>query len=102
MLQAGRQEAVSRLLSAWHGEVQARLLYSILADRMGDSRRKEVIRAIADAEASHRLRIEARLKELGATWPDESSVRLSLVQRLQARLAPVTMVMARMEAAEEV
>jgi vacuolar iron transporter family protein len=96
------QEAVDRLLAAWKGEVQARLLYSILADRMGDQRRREVIRAIADAEGTHRARIEKRLQELGRPLPDESQVRLSLTQRLQARFAPVPMVMARMEAAEEV
>src|SRR5438132_496988 len=69
---------------------------------MGDSRRAEIIRAIADAEASHRERIEKRLRELGQPVPDPSSVKLSTLQRLQARLAPVDMVIRRMEAAEEV
>src|SRR5438105_3473116 len=69
---------------------------------MGDSRRAEIIRAIADAEASHRERIEKRLRELGQPVPDPSSVKLSPLQRLQARLAPVEMVISRMEEAEEV
>jgi vacuolar iron transporter family protein len=99
---AGSGEAAQRLLQAWRGEVQARALYTILARRMRDPRRAEVIMAIADAEGSHRGRIEARLRELGQAVPDPASVPLSLVQRLQARLAPVEMVMARMEAAEEV
>ena len=77
-------------------------MYMILASRMKDPRRAEVIRAIADAEASHRRRIEDRLRELGQAMPDESGVSLSLAQRLQARFAPVATVMARMEAAEEV
>lgn len=68
---------------------------------MRDSRRADIIRAIADAEGSHRQRIEARLKELGQPVPDPSGVKLSLVQRLQARLAPIELVMSRMEAAEE-
>lgn len=76
-------------------------MYLILAERLGDSRRAEIIRAIADAEASHRERIEKRLRELGQPLPDPSSVKLSLLQRLQARLAPVDMVVERMEAAEE-
>jgi len=76
-------------------------MYTILANRMGDSRRAEIIRAIADAEASHRERIEKRLRELGQRVPDPSSVKLSPLQRLQARLAPVEMVIQRMEAAEE-
>ena len=77
-------------------------MYMVLATRMGDSRRAEIIRAIADAEASHRERIEKRLRELGQPVPDPSSVKLSLLQRWQARLAPVERVIQRMEAAEEV
>jgi VIT1/CCC1 family predicted Fe2+/Mn2+ transporter/rubrerythrin len=95
------REAVERLRQAWRGEVQARQMYLLLAERMGSSRRGEIIRAIADAEASHRHRIEKRLRELGQTVPDPSAVNLSVIQRLQARLAPVEMVIARMEAAEE-
>ena len=100
--QSASNHAVERLLQAWRGEVQARALYTILADRMSDPHRAELIRAIAAAEGSHRQRIEARLRELGQPLPDPSTVKLSLAQRLQARLAPVEMVMARMEAAEEV
>ena len=94
-------EAVARLKQAWRGEVQARAMYQLLAARMGDSRRAEIIRAIADAEDKHRQRIEARLREMGEPIPDVSVVRLSTMQRLQARLAPVERVLAYMEAAEE-
>ena len=95
------KEAVDRLLQAWHGEVQANIMYMLLAERLGTSRNAEIIRAIAGAEASHRERIEKRLRELGEAVPDIASVRLSPLQRLQARLAPVEMVIARMEDAEE-
>jgi vacuolar iron transporter family protein len=95
------REAVDRLLQAWRGEVQARALYLLLAQRLSDPRRAEIIRSIADAEASHRQRIETRLRELGRPVPDQASVKLSLLQRLQARLAPLELVMSRMEAAEE-
>jgi vacuolar iron transporter family protein len=95
------REAVDRLLQAWRGEVQARALYLRLAQRLSDPRRAEIIRSIADAEASHRQRIETRLRELGQPVPDPSSVKLSPLQRLQARLAPLELVMSRMEAAEE-
>lgn len=77
-------------------------MYMLLADRMGDTPRGEIIRAIAEAEGKHRQRIEQRLRELGQPVPDPSTVRLSIIQRLQARLAPVETVIARMEAAEEV
>ena len=76
-------------------------MYEILAARMGDPHKAEIVRAIADAERTHRERIEARLRELGESVPDPSSVRLSPLQKLQARLAPVDMVVQRMEAAEE-
>jgi vacuolar iron transporter family protein len=98
---AAPDEAVERLQQAWRGEVQARAMYLLLAERMGDSRRGEVIRAIADAEGRHRERIEQRLREMGQPVPDLSSVKLSPLQRLQARLAPVETVIARMEAAEQ-
>jgi len=100
--QTASGDAVERLLQAWRGEVQARQMYLLLAERMGDTRRGDIIRAIADAEASHRERIEKRLRELGRPVPDPTSVKLSVLQRLQARLAPIEAVVARMEAAEEV
>jgi VIT1/CCC1 family predicted Fe2+/Mn2+ transporter/rubrerythrin len=96
-----QSEAVERLLQAWRGEVQANQMYTLLAERMGDTRRGDVIRAIAAAETSHRERIEKRLRELGQPIPAPSSVRLSTLQRLQARLSPVEAVIARMESAEE-
>ncbi len=99
--QTATDEAVARLLQAWRGEVQARAMYTILAERERDPRRAEIIRAIAEAEGSHRRRIEERLKELGRPVPDPSTVHLSLMQRLQARLAPIETVIAHMEAAEE-
>jgi vacuolar iron transporter family protein len=95
------REAVDRLRQAWRGEVQANQMYLLLAQRLGDSRKAEIIRAIAEAEASHRERIEKRLRELGEPVPNLSAVRLSPLQKLQARLAPVEMVIQRMEAAEE-
>ncbi len=96
------REAVARLRQAWRGEVQANEMYMLLAERMVSTRKGEIIRAIADAEASHRQRIEQRLRELGEPVPGPSTVKLSVIQRLQARLAPVENVIQRMEAAEEV
>src|SRR6266581_3703250 len=98
---ASKSEALARLRQAWRGEVQARAMYLLLAARMRDGRRGEIIRAIADAEASHRKRIEERLRAMGEPVPDASTVKLSLFQRLQAQLAPVEAVIARMEEAEE-
>jgi vacuolar iron transporter family protein len=100
--QTAPSEAVDRLLQAWHGEVEANKMYGLLAERLGNTRRGEIIRSIAEAEASHRERIERRLRELGQPIPDLSTVKLSPLQRLQARVAPVEMIIQWMEAAEEV
>jgi rubrerythrin len=95
------REAVARLQAAWRGEIEARTVYTILADRMGDSRRAQVIRDIADAEGRHRGRIENRLRELGIAIPDPASVGISPWLRLQARVAPVMSVLRHMESAEK-
>jgi VIT1/CCC1 family predicted Fe2+/Mn2+ transporter/rubrerythrin len=95
-------QAVARLLEAWRGEVEARAVYTILAERMRDPRRAQVIREIADGEARHRERIERRLRELGRPIPDPSTVSISPWLRLQARFAPVTRMLAHMESNEQV
>jgi len=95
-------EAVARLLEAWRGEVEARAVYAILAERMRDPRRAQVIREIADGEGRHRERIEKRLRELGRPIPDPSTVHISPWLRLQARFAPVTRMLAHMESNEQV
>ena len=95
-------EAVARLLEAWRGEVEARAVYTMLAERMRDPRRAQVIREIADGEARHRERIEQRLRELGRPIPAPSTVRISRWLRLQARFAPVTRMLAHMESNEQV
>src|SRR5450759_3450605 len=95
-------EAVARLLEAWRGGVEARAVYTILAGRMRDPRRAQVIREIADGEARHRERIEKRLRELGQPIPDPSTVGISTWLRLQARFAPVMRMLAHMESNEQV
>ena len=95
------QAAVSRLLTAWRGEIQARMAYEALAARERDPKRAEVIRRMAEGEASHRRRLEARLRELGAEIPDASAIHLPLWTRLQIRLAPVEKVLAWRESLEE-
>lgn len=95
-------EAVSRLLDAWRGEVEARAVYTILSNRMRDPRRAQVIREIADGEARHRERIEKRLRELEQPIPEVSTVHISTWLRLQARFAPVMRMLAHMESNEQV
>src|ERR1700674_239385 len=97
---ARSDEAVARLLEAWRGEVEAWAVYTILAERMRDPRRGQVIREIAGGEARHRERIELRLRELGQPIPDPSTVRISTWLRMQARFAPVMRMLAHMESNE--
>src|ERR1700694_5529291 len=99
---ARSNEAVARLLEPWRGEVEARAVYTILAERMRDPRRAQVIREIADGEGRHRERIEKRLRELGRPIPHPSPVHISPWLRLQARFAPVTRMLAHMESNEQV
>ena len=101
--QAGpeRAEAAARLLEAWKGEVEANQIYQLLAERAKDARQAEILRRMAEAESGHRRRIEARLREMGVTVPDPSSVRISPWLHLQVRVAPLNKVLAAREAAEQ-
>ena len=56
---------------------------------------------MAEAEAGHRERLEARMAELSIEVPAPESVQLSLWTRLQARIAPVDRLLAAREAAED-
>jgi VIT1/CCC1 family predicted Fe2+/Mn2+ transporter/rubrerythrin len=100
--EAGKtDEAARRLLAAWRGEIEARYTYEVIADRERDPRRAEIIRRIAEGEAAHRARIEARLRELGMPIPNPAGVRISPWLRLQARVAPIDRLLRAREAAEE-
>jgi len=76
-------------------------VYGLLAEREKDERRSDILRRLAEAESGHRRRIEARLQELGVQVPDPSTVRLSAWTRLQVRVAPLGVVLAAREAAED-
>ena len=101
MATTSTEEAVRRLQEAWRGEIQAQSVYEILAARERDPRRAGIIRQIAAAESRHRERVEARLRDLGETVGDPGQVRLSPWLRLQARVAPLERVLAKMEEGEE-
>jgi VIT1/CCC1 family predicted Fe2+/Mn2+ transporter/rubrerythrin len=99
--QSNPAQAVSRLLEAWRGEVEANRVYELLAERARDPRQAEILRRMAEAESGHRRRIEARLRDMGVQVPDPSTVKLSPWLRLQARIAPLQRVLAAREAAEQ-
>ena len=91
----------ARLIDAWTDEVQATIVYGLIAQRESDPRRAQVLNRLAEVERSHRSRLELRMTALGIAIPDERSVRLSVWRRLQARLAPVDRLLAQQEAMEQ-
>jgi VIT1/CCC1 family predicted Fe2+/Mn2+ transporter/rubrerythrin len=90
-----------RLLEAWRGEIEARVVYEALAAKEPDERRADVLRRMASAEGSHLERVEARMRELDIPIPDRATVKLTAWQRLQLRVAPIDRVLATREAAEK-
>jgi ferritin-like protein len=98
--QQSSQEVRERLLSAWRGEIVAGSMYELIAARLPE-REAEIMRRMAQAESSHRQRLEARMAELGVAIPAVESVKISGWMRLQARFAPVDRLLAAREAAED-
>jgi vacuolar iron transporter family protein len=93
-------EVRDRLLTAWRGEILAGAVYELIARRL-DAREADILRRMAAAEASHRGRLEQRMRELEIEIPDASTVRVPAWLRLQARIAPVDRLLAAREAAED-
>jgi VIT1/CCC1 family predicted Fe2+/Mn2+ transporter len=90
-----------RLIEAWTDEVQAVIVYGLIADREPDPQRAAILRKLAGIEVSHRSRLEQRMRELGIEIPDERSVAISQWRRLQTRFASVDRLIARQEAMEQ-
>jgi VIT1/CCC1 family predicted Fe2+/Mn2+ transporter/rubrerythrin len=93
-------EVSERLLQAWRGEIVAGRMYELIAERLPE-RDADILRRMAQAEASHRARIERRMQALSIEIPSPDSVRVSRWMRLQARIAPVDRLLAAREAAED-
>jgi VIT1/CCC1 family predicted Fe2+/Mn2+ transporter/rubrerythrin len=89
-----------RLLQAWRGEILAGAVYELISRRMS-ARDASILRKMAEAEGSHRRRLEQRMTELGIPLPEAASVKVPLWLRLQARVAPVHRLLAAREAAED-
>src|ERR1700677_932313 len=93
-------EVRERLLKAWRGEIVAGGMYELIAARL-PAREAEIMRRMAEAESSHRQRLEARMTELGIAIPAVESVKIGAWMRLQAKFAPVNKLLAAREAAED-
>jgi VIT1/CCC1 family predicted Fe2+/Mn2+ transporter/rubrerythrin len=97
----GESSVAARLLAAWRDEVEATIVYELIARRESDPRRAGVLRQMAEIEGRHRDRLEQRMGELKIAIPDSASVRIGAWQRLQARIAPIDKLLARQEAMEQ-
>lgn len=92
---------VELLLEAWRGEMEAEALYLRLAGRESDPKKAAILLHIAEAEVKHRIRIEKRLRALGAVPPNPAEFWLSPWLQIKARLAPRDGFLARMQATEQ-
>jgi len=92
-------EVSERLLTAWRGEILAGAVYTLIARRL-EAREADILHRMADAESSHRRRLEQRMQELGVSVPDPGTVHVPLWMRMQARIAPIDRLLAAREAAE--
>ena len=99
-MSAPPREVSDRLLTAWRGEILAGAVYGLIAHRL-DPREAEIMRRMAEAESGHRHRLEERMTELGIVVPDPRTVKVPLLLRLQARMAPIDRLLAAREAAED-
>jgi VIT1/CCC1 family predicted Fe2+/Mn2+ transporter len=93
-------EVSERLLKAWRGEIIAGSVYGLIAQRMED-REAQILNRMAEAESSHRLRLESRMRDLSIPVPDAASVHVPMWLRLQAKVAPIDRLLAAREAAED-
>jgi vacuolar iron transporter family protein len=93
-------EVADRLLQAWRAEVSAAALYEVIARRM-PAGEAEILRRIAATESGHRSRLEEHMRARGIEPPSPETVKLSAWRRLQARIAPVSRLLAAAEAGED-
>jgi VIT1/CCC1 family predicted Fe2+/Mn2+ transporter/rubrerythrin len=93
------QQVLHALEKSWHHEVEAAATYRTLAERESDPRRRAILQKLVAAEEAHALRWEARIRELGGTVPDASTVKPMLGLTLQ--VASPEVIYRKLEANEE-
>jgi VIT1/CCC1 family predicted Fe2+/Mn2+ transporter/bacterioferritin (cytochrome b1) len=76
MAETGR--VLRALEKNWHREVEAAATYRALAERERNPRRRDILEKLAEAEVAHAAKWAARIRELGGTVPDPSTVKPGL------------------------
>jgi VIT1/CCC1 family predicted Fe2+/Mn2+ transporter/rubrerythrin len=93
-----KQDTLQALAKSWHREAEAAATYLALAEREKDPRRRDILMKLVAAEREHAAKWEARIRELGGTVPDPSTVKSALGLSLQ--LASPEVVFRKLEANE--
>jgi len=93
-----KRDTLQALLKSWHREIEAAATYRALAERETDSRRRDILKKLVTAEQEHAAKWGARIRELGGTLPDPSTVKSAFGLTLQ--LASPDVIYRKLEANE--
>jgi VIT1/CCC1 family predicted Fe2+/Mn2+ transporter/bacterioferritin (cytochrome b1) len=75
---ADTRELLRALEKSWYREMEGAATYRLLADREKDPRRRDILQKLAEAEVGHAEKWAIRIRELGGTVPDPSTVKPTL------------------------
>ncbi|MBI4842282.1 MAG: VIT1/CCC1 transporter family protein, partial [candidate division NC10 bacterium] len=81
---ADTRELLRALEKSWYREMEGAVTYRLLAEREKDTRRRDILQKLAAAEVGHAEKWAARIRELGGTVPDASTVKPTLGLTLHA------------------
>ena len=96
---ADTRELLRALEKSWYREMEGAVTYRLLAEREKDTRRRDILQKLAAAEVGHAEKWAARIRELGGTVPDPSTVKPTLGLTLHA--ASPEVIFRKLEANEE-
>lgn len=96
---ADMRELLRALQKSWYREMEGAVTYRLLAEREKDTRRRDILQKLAAAEVGHAEKWATRIRELGGTVPDPSTVKPTLGLTLHA--ASPEVIFRKLEANEE-
>jgi VIT1/CCC1 family predicted Fe2+/Mn2+ transporter/rubrerythrin len=96
---ADTRELLRALEKSWYREMEGAATYRLLAEREKDSRRRDILQKLAEAEVGHAEKWAARIRELGGRVPDPSAVKPTL--GLALHVASPEVIFRKLEAMED-
>jgi VIT1/CCC1 family predicted Fe2+/Mn2+ transporter/bacterioferritin (cytochrome b1) len=96
---ADPRDILRALQKCWYREMEGAATYRALAEREKDPRRRDILNKLADAEVGHAQKWAGRIRELGGTVPDPSTVKPGLGLSLQ--VASPEVIFRKLEAFED-